>query len=105
MDAYTDRVLEMKDRSRIGRWNCKREILTLGKLAEEEKHTYWKFSQSEKGRSIEAPYIEYIEGEIAIARDKDKLLSFVNEQNIVECYMYGDILTDNTNKKFKEIVK
>ncbi len=65
VDAYTDRVLEMKDRSRIGKWNCKREIL------------------------------------------KDKLLSFVNEQNIVKCYMYGDILTkfnlDNTNKKFKEI--
>ncbi len=88
-------------------FNYKEEILTLGKLAEEGKHTYWKFSQSEKGRSIEAPFIEYMEGEITVAKDRDKLLSFVNELNIVKCYMYGDCLTkfvfDNANAKFKEI--
>lgn len=71
------------------------------------KHTYWKFSQSEKGRSVEKHYIEYEEGKITIAKDRDKLLSFVNELNIVKCYMYGDLLTkfafDNTNEKFKEI--
>ena len=90
-------------------FNYKEEILTLGKLTKKGEHTYWKFSQSEKGRSIEAPYIEYIEGEITVAKNRDKLLSFVNELNIVRCYMYGDLLTkfvfDNANLKFKEINK
>lgn len=87
--------------------NYKKETLSLGRLAKEGKHTYWKFSQSEKGRSIETPYIEYVEGEITVAKNRDKLLSFVNELNIVKCYMYGDCLTkfvfDNANIKFKEI--
>ncbi|MDE6389613.1 MAG: hypothetical protein K2L82_17690 [Lachnospiraceae bacterium] len=91
----------MKNRNELRRWNCKRNILTLAKLAEEGKQSYWKFSQSEKGRSAEAHYIEYVEGEITIAKDRDKLLSFVNELNIVKCYMYGDLLTkfvfDNRN--------
>lgn len=91
----------------LGKGNCKREPLTLAKLAEEGKHTYWKFSQSENGKSVEDHYIEYIEGEVTIAQKSDKLLSFVNELNIAKCYMYGDLLTkfvfDNTNEKFREI--
>ncbi|MDE7341688.1 MAG: hypothetical protein K2N80_14235 [Lachnospiraceae bacterium] len=47
----------MKNRIGLGKWNCKREILTLAKLAEEEKHTYWKFSQSEKGRSFDLSFL------------------------------------------------
>lgn len=97
----------MKKRIGLGIWSCKRESLTLGKLAEERQHTYWKFSQSKKGRSVEKHYIEYVEGEITIAKDRDKMLSFVNESNIVKCYMYGDVLTkfvfDKANEKFKEI--
>lgn len=50
---------------------------------------------------------EQSEGEKTITKGKDKLLSFVNELNIVKCYMYGDLLTkfsfDNANNKFKEI--
>ena len=104
-----DKKLSYQGRENMKRklFNYKKGILTLGKLAGEGKHTYWKFSQSEKGRSIEAPYIEYIEGEVTVAKNKDKLLSFVNELNIVKCYMYGDFLTkfvfDNENIKFKEI--
>ncbi len=83
----------MRNKSGLGRWNDKREILTLGKLAEEGQHTYWKFSQSEKGISIEEHYIEYAEGKVTMAKDGEKLLSFINELNIVKCYMYGDVLT------------
>lgn len=97
----------MKNRIGLGKGNCKREPLTLAKLAEERKHTYWKFSQSEKGRSVEDHYIEYIEGKVTTAQDNGKLLSFVNELNIVKCYMYGDLLTkfvfDTANEKFKDI--
>lgn len=107
MGVFTDRILKKKNSNDLRKLSCKRDILTLNKLAEEGKNTYWKFSQSEKGRSVEAHYIEYEEGKIIIA--KDKLLSFVNELNIVRCYMYGDLLTkfvfDNTNEKFKEIGK
>ena len=105
MGVFMDSRLKKKNSNGLEKWSCK----TLSKLAEEGKHTYWKFSQSEKGRSVEAHYIEYEEGEIAIAKDRDKLLSFVNELNIVRCYMYGDLLTkfvfDNANEKFKEIGK
>lgn len=105
MGVFTDRILKRKDSNGLRKRSCK----TLSKLAEEGKHTYWKFSQSEKGRSVEAHYIEYEEGKITIAKDRNKLLSFVNELNIVRCYMYGDLLTkfvfDNTNEKFKEIGK
>ena len=97
----------MRNKSGLGRWKDRREILTLGKLAEEGQYTYWKFSQSEKGRSAEEYYIEYAEGKVTMAKDGEKLLSFVNELNIIKCYMYGDILTkfvfDNANEKFKEI--
>lgn len=107
MGVFMGRGIVNEKRIELRKWSCKREILTLAKLAEEGKHTYWKFSQSEKGRSVEAHYIEYVEGKITIAKDRDKLLSFVNELNIVKCYMYGDFLTkfvfDNENEKFKEI--
>lgn len=107
MGVFMDSILKKKNSNGLGKWSCKRKNLTLSKLAEEGKHTYWKFSQSEKDRSVEAHYIEYEEGKIIIVKDRDKLLSFVSELNIVRCYMYGDLLTkfvfDNTNEKFKEI--
>ncbi len=81
--------------------------LTLGELADAGEHTYWKFSQSQKGRSIESVYAKYVPGKITIAEDNDKLLSFVNESNIVKCYMYGDLLTkfvfDTSNQEFDMI--
>ncbi len=85
-----------------------KEKLTLEKLADSVEHTYWKFSQSQRGRSIESVYAKYIPGEVTIAEDRDKLLSFVNEANIIKCYMYGDLLTkfvfDTSNRDF-EIIK
>ncbi|BCJ97580.1 hypothetical protein [Anaerocolumna chitinilytica] len=79
---------------------------TLGELAKNE-HTYWKFSQSQSGRSAEPVYIQYIAGEVTIAEDDEKFLSFVNEDNIAKCYMYGDVLTkfcfDMQNENFVKI--
>ena len=81
--------------------------LTLGKLADAGEHTYWKFGQSQKGRSIESVFAKYEPGKITIAEDKDKLLSFVSESNIAKCYCYGDLLIkfvfDGSNKDFKMI--
>lgn len=86
-----------------------KQSLTLEDLANNREHTYWKFSQSQKGRSIEKRYAEYIPNKITIAEDKDKWLSFVNEANIAKCYMYGDTLTkfvfDVLNQDFKTIKK
>lgn len=86
--------------------NCEEtKEITLETLATDSKHTYWKFSQSERGKSIENDvFAEYREGEVTSAKDNDKLLSFVNESTIIRCYMYGDQLTkfvfDNTNPDF-----
>ena len=70
-------------------------------------HSYWKLSQSQKGRSVESVYAEYIPNRITVAEDNEKKLSFVNEKNILKCYMYGDLLTkfcfDKNNAKFLEI--
>ena len=74
---------------------------------EKRELLFCEWGNRDKSCHIETPFIEYIEGEITVARNKDKLLSFVNELNIVKCYMYGDFLTkfvfDNANIKFKEI--
>ncbi len=88
------------------------EIKTLESLAMTEK-SFWKFSQSQQGRSAEKQYISYKEGEIVVAEDmtnengKMKLLSFVEEANILKCYMYGDMVTklcfDLNNPRFQEI--
>lgn len=56
-------------------------------------HTYWKFSQSQKGRSVEPVFLLYTPGDIIAAKDPNKLLSFVDDKHIAGCYMYGDILT------------
>lgn len=80
---------------------------TILKSLANDGHTYWKFSQSQKGRSIEPVYIEYTPGKIVVAKDDDKFLSFVNEDNIARCYMYGDQLTkftfDMGDAKFQTI--
>jgi hypothetical protein len=79
---------------------------TLEKLAKSNK-SFWKVSQSRKGRSIEKFYTSYIEGEIVEAKTQDKLLSFVEEENLAMCFMYGDTLTkfdfSLENPKFIEI--
>lgn len=80
---------------------------TLNSLAK-DSHTYWKFSQSKPGLSIESNiFAEYKENTITKAKDKDKLLSFTNEENIFKCFMYGDQLTElcfsNNNPLFKKI--
>lgn len=55
--------------------------------------TYWKFSQSVRGRSVENHFIDYIEGTIITAEDCSKYLSFVPQSHIALCSMYGDTLT------------
>lgn len=79
---------------------------TLENLAGLE-HTYWRFSQSQKGRSIEKFYAEYKPGKITVA-ENEKKLSFVNETTIANCFMYGDMLTklvfDIRNEEFKKIM-
>lgn len=81
----------------------------LGDLANETS-TYWRFSQSAPGRSIEECYIGYVEGEITRAEELDhssRLLSFVDDKHIGYVFQYGDTLTkiliDNNNDEFKKI--
>lgn len=92
---------KMRDIEEIGK-----KSKTLGDLAK-SRHLYFRFSQSQPGRSVEGVYTKYISGEIAEAKDEDKYLSFVTEETIAECFMYGDMLTslkfDINDEKFKSI--
>lgn len=81
----------------------------LRDLADDER-TYWKFTQSKPGLSYESNvFALYEEGKLTHSLDKDKLLSFVSDQTIYRCYMYGDQLTklcfDKNNPLFQEIQK
>lgn len=82
------------------------EKLTLQDIAKLGK-TYWRFSQSEKGRSQENCFAKYLPSQITVA-EKGEKLSFASEDTIAVCFMYGDILTklnfDITDTKFKEIM-
>lgn len=82
------------------------EKLTLQDLAKLGK-TYWRFSQSEKGRSQESCFAEYLPGHITVAETGEKL-SFVSEDTIALCFMYGDKLTKLNlifqTKIFKQLV-
>lgn len=82
------------------------EPKTLGDLAK-SGHLFFRFSQSQPGKSAEKVYAKYIPGEITEAKDEDKYLSFVTEETISECFMYGDMLTslkfDINDEKFKQI--
>lgn len=85
-----------------------RESTHLLKDLSNNGHSYWKFSQSTPGTSVEYPiYSEYKEGEYTTAQDPDKRLSFVSDTTIAKCFMYGDQLTkfsfDTNNPKFLEI--
>ena len=74
--------------------------------SDQKEKSYWRFAQSEKGKSYEDFYIEFKEGKIT--SDKNGL-SFVSNKNIAKCYMYGDLLIklnfDIKDKKFKKIAK
>lgn len=78
---------------------------TLEHLAESGK-PFWRFAQSRKGTSCEKFYAEYKEGEITTS---DNGLSFVSEDDIAGCYMYGDLLVklnfDMKDKNFKKIAE
>lgn len=69
--------------------------------------TYWKFSQSVPGRSVENHFIDYAEGTIITAEDCSKYLSFVPQSHIALCSIYGDTLTklnfDLSNPLFNKI--
>lgn len=66
--------------------------MTLYDLTKSGK-TFWRFSQSERGKSQENPYAEYLPGHITVADNGGKL-SFVSNETIGVCFMYGDILTE-----------
>lgn len=72
--------------------NENKNPVTLGDLAK-SGHSFFRFSQSQKGRSVEKVFTEYIPGKITEAKDEDKYLSFVTEETIATCFMYGDMLT------------
>ena len=67
-------------------------LQTLGDLAQ-TGHSFYRFSQSGRGRSIENNFAKYIPGKITVAEDNEKYLSFVTEETIAMCFMYGDIIT------------
>lgn len=83
-----------------------KDLKTLGDLAN-SGHSFLRFSQSQPGRSIEKVYAEYVPGKITEAKDEEKLLSFVTEETIAICFMYGDTLTklkfDLDDEEFKKI--
>lgn len=68
---------------------------------------FWRFSQSEPGRSVEPYFEQYIPGVISTAKDSVKKLSFVEEEHIGMCISYGDMLTrlnfDLNDKNFQAI--
>lgn len=65
---------------------------TLGDLAKTD-HTFYRFSQSSPGRSVEKVFAQYIPGQITEAENNEKYLSFVTEETIASCFMYGDMIT------------
>ncbi len=69
--------------------------------------TFWRFSQSERGRSAKFHFEQYIPGVISTAKDRVKKLSFVDEEHIGMCIVYGDTLTrlnfDLDDPNFKTI--
>lgn len=81
------------------------ERLTLQDLSKSRK-TFWRFSQSKEGRSQESFFAEYWPGHITVVETGEKL-SFVSEDTIALCFMYGDKLTkldfDISNKEFQTI--
>ena len=95
-------VSEETENSEDGR----KDYTTLGDLARSGR-SFFRFSQSQPGRSFEKVYAEYIPGKITEAKDEDKLLSFVTEETIAVCFMYGDTLTslkfDLNDEEFKKI--
>lgn len=65
---------------------------TLGDLAKTD-HLFYRFSQSYPRRSEEKVFAQYIPGQITEAKDNEKYLSFVTEETIASCFMYGDMIT------------
>lgn len=67
-------------------------ISTMEDLAKTGK-SYWKFTQSIPGRSVEKQFIKYNKGEIVNAEGTYPWLSFVEEQYLWKYVTYGDTLT------------
>lgn len=60
-----------------------------------------------KKASVEKVFAEYIPGKITEANDEEKFLSFVTEETIAICFIYGDMLTslkmDSSDEEFNKI--
>ena len=80
--------------------------MTLQDYSKTER-TYWRFSQSVKGRSQETPFAEYKPGSITVAEYGQKL-SFASDKTIAVCFMFGDLLTelnfDQNDLNFQKIM-
>lgn len=111
-----DFIRKRKRKLSISEMNMSEKMQDTGEMHEEPKtlgdlaksgHLFFRFSQSQPGRSVEKVYTKYVPGEIAEAKDEDKYLSFVTEETIAVCFMYGDMLTslrfDINDEKFKQI--
>lgn len=69
--------------------------------------SFWKFTQSQMGKSVEKVYAHYVEGSITVAEDLEHGLFFTESSFVSNFIMYGDILTklcmDVNNPKFIKI--
>ncbi len=86
----------------------KKELEHSFKEYAEEGTTFWKFSQSKKGIAGESGvYAEYIPGKSVESKDKENMLSFVRDEDLYKCWMYGDQITefvfDKRDEKFEAI--
>jgi len=114
-DGFSDAVFDLKRSAdayeiqyyaKVG-FRCK-ALEHVHREYADEKTTYWKFSQSHSGVAGEAGvYANYIPGIIVESGDKDCGLSFVRDDDLYKCWMYGDQITkvvfDLGDKQFAEI--
>ena len=85
------------------------EVKCMGNLVD-TGHTYWKFTQSVSGRSEEPWFATYNEDGITEAdKASTYCLSFVEDEYVGRCFMYGDTLTklcvDSSLEEFRQIEK
>lgn len=69
------------------------EITNIQEMGLKEK-SFWKFTQSRPGLSIEYLYEPYEVDKMEQAQTEDELLSFVRGEDIGRCVGYGDRLTE-----------
>lgn len=69
------------------------EIINIQGMSLDEK-SFWKFTQSSSGLSIEELHEPYELYKIYSSKDEDEWFSFVREEDIGRCVGYGDRITE-----------